>query len=479
MNKTKLIGLVLGVLTFTLFLLLPNPAGMPIKAWHMIAVVALIAIWWTTEAVELCITALIPIVLLPILDITPAARVTASYANEAIYLFMGGFMIAIAMERSNLHKRFALMVIKLVGTSPERIILGLMLAVYILSMWVSNTATVLMVIPICLAIVSHLPADPNNKDAYKPFTKALLLAVAYSASIGGVGTLVGTPPNIILASIASNTPGMDISFASWMVFAVPVTFILLILAWIMLVYVLYPTRKMNVPLDSKIINEQLAELGAMTKHEKRVLLVFSTVALLWMFRGLIPLPFFKNVISDTTIAMAGAIVLFLMPTGMTKGERLLEWNHAAKLPWNILLLFGGGLALSEGFKNSQLSDYFIVVFSSLSSYSWGVVLLIVVTAVVFLTELVSNTATATLLIPIMISVSVALGIPPLLLVIPVTMATSFAFMLPVATPPNAIAFSYNYLSIKDMMKSGFWLNVLCIVILILASIFILPHCGII
>lgn len=476
MQNKKYIGILAGAVVFILLLLLPAPSSMSTSAWHMVAIVSLIAIWWITEAIELSVTALLPIVLLPIFGITPASKVTLSYANEAIFLFMGGFMIALGMERSGLHKRFALHAINWVGCSPRRIILGFMLAVYILSMWVSNTATVLMVIPVCLAIIAQLPVPASDKNRYLPFTKVLLLSIAYAASIGGVATLVGTPPNIIFASIASRTPGMEVSFAGWMLFALPVTFLLLLLVWWLLVFIIYPVRKINLPLKAEFIREQIDALGKLTTHEKRIMILFACVAGLWMFRGLVPIPFFTSVISDTTIAIAGAIALFLIPTGMEKGQRLLDWEGASKLPWNILLLFGGGLALSEGFGNSGLSAYLVTVFESLQEWSWWIVLLIVVTIVVFLTELMSNTATATLLIPIMISASAAWGISPLVLTIPVTMATSFAFMLPVATPPNAIVFGYNYLSIKDMVRSGFWLNILCIIVLVAATLFFLPYC---
>lgn len=479
MQKQKLIGLILGVVIFTTLLLIPHPSEIPIKAWRMIAVVSLVAIWWISEALKLCITALLPIVLLPIMEISTPAQVTLSYANETIFLFMGGFMIALAMERSGLHRQFAMYTIRMIGGSPGRIILGFMLAVYLLSMWVSNTATVLMVIPICLAIVSQLPVDPTNKDKYLPFTKVLLLSIAYAASIGGIGTLVGTPPNIIFASIASKTAGMEVTFAQWMLFAVPVTLVLLLLVWGLLVYVLYPVHNIDLPLGREFIQQQINALGKMSRHEKRIMILFGCVAGLWVFRGLIPISCFTTDISDTTIAIAGAIALFIIPTEGEKGARLLDWKGASKLPWDILLLFGGGLSLSEGFENSGLSDYLVVVFGSLHHLEWWVVLLVVVTIVIFLTELMSNTATATLLIPIMISVATALDISPLVLVIPVTMATSCAFMLPIATPPNAIVFGYNYLSIKDMMRYGFWINIICIVVLVLAALFYLPYCGLI
>lgn len=478
MDKKK-IGLITGVILFALIMLLPCPSGMSDKAWSMVAVVALVAAWWVTEAINMSITALVPIVLLPILGITSAGEVTKSYANEAIYLFMGGFMIAIAMERSNLHKRFAMHTIRFIGASPQRIIFGFMLAVYVLSMWVSNTATVLMIIPIALAIIEQFDSKGGDKSEYIPFTKVMLLSIAYAASIGGVGTLIGTPPNIVFASIISQDPDINVTFAQWIVFAVPITFVLLILVWFLMVYVLYPVRSMKIPLDNSFIYRQIVSLGKMNSHERRILALFATVAGLWTFRGLIPIPFFKSVISDTTIAIGGTIAAFLIPTGVKKGERLLDWDSAATLPWNILLLFGGGLALSQGFANSGLSEYLVTLFGSLSGLDWALVLIIVVTAVVFLTEFMSNTATATLLIPVMISASTAFDISPLLLVIPVTMATSFAFMLPVATPPNAIVFGYNILTINDMVRSGFWVNILCIIVLVLAALLYLPQCNII
>ncbi len=472
----KLIGTISGVVAFLLLLLLPTPSGMSQEAWRMVAVVALISIWWVTESINLCITGLVPIILLPIFGITSASAVTTSYANEAIYLFMGGFMIAIAMERSNLHKRFALYSIKVIGCSPQRLILGFMLAAYILSMWVSNTATVLMAIPIALAIISQFKVEGDNPNKYKPFTKVLLLAIAYAASIGGVATLVGTPPNIIFASIISDHSHISVNFSQWMLFAMPVTFVLLLLVWALMVYILYPIKKMSLPIDASFIDEQIQSLGKMTSHERRVAILFGIVAALWCFRGLIPIPLFST-ISDTTIAIAGAVATFLIPTGMKKGEKLLDWSSAKEIPWNILIIFGGGLALSQGFENSGLSSYLVEVLKSLNNMEWWIVLLIVVTVVVFLTEFMSNTATATLLIPIMITISTAFGISPLPLVIPVTMATSFAFMLPVATPPNAIVFGYNYLEIKDMVRAGFWVNIISIILLVLATLFYLPLCN--
>lgn len=473
MQKKKAIIIIIAFALFILLLLLPAPMNMPLKAWNMLAVVVLIASLWVTEAINLSVTALMPIVLLPVLDITPASKVTLSYANEAIFLFMGGFMIAIAVECSNLHKRFALHIIKLVGSSPIKLVLGFMLVSYLLSMWVSNTATVIMMIPICIAITDHFPVIPGVD--YLPFKKAILLSIAYSASIGGIATLIGTPPNIILTSMLSEYESISISFAKWMVFAVPVTFILLISCWALLVFGIFKIHKLHIDLKEDYIDKQLLQLGKMTSKERRVLMVFGIVAFLWVFRGVVPISFFQKTISDTTIAIAGALAMFLVSSGDKNGEALLNWERANHLPWGILLLFGGGLALSGGFKNSGLSDYMAAQFASLNGLSITLLLIIVVTFVVFLTEVMSNTATATLLIPIAITLSDVLHISPLLLVIPITMATSLAFMLPVATPPNAIVFGYDQIKIKDMVKSGFWLNIICIIVLVIMSLYFLPN----
>lgn len=468
----KKIGFITGMLAFVVLMLLPTPGGMNDKAWDMVAVISIMAIWWLTEATELSITALLPIVLLPALDITPAKQVTLSYANETIFLFLGGFMIALALEKSNLHQRFALHTIKLTGTSPARMVLGIMMTVYFLSMWVSNTATVLMIIPICLAIINQFP-DSRSKDAVK-FSKVLLLSVAYAASIGGVGTLVGTPPNIIYASMMSKYAGTSVNFADWMITAVPITFIILILAWILLTVFVYPLHKSKLPLDKAFIDEHIKALGKISPHEKRAGTVFLLVALMWTFRSFIPLPFFTEQISDTTIAILGGVSLFLIPTGNIKGEKLLDWDSAVKLPWGILLLFGGGLALSQGFVDSGLSDCLASSVASLKGLNIWLILIITVTFIVFLTEIMSNTATATLFIPIALTVASALNVPMEFLAVPITMGVSFAFMLPIATPPNAIVFGYKYLTIRDMAKSGFWLNIICIIVLFVAF-FIMYH----
>lgn len=474
MTKKTWISMIAGLVVFIAMLVIPAPGDMNTKAWHMAAVVTLITIWWITETIELCITALLPIVLLPLFDITPVDEVTLSYAHEAIYLFMGGFMIAIAMERSNLHKRFALYTIRLMGNKPSNIILGFMLATYTLSMWVSNTATVLMIIPICQAITSQIPSDDATGKKYQPFTKALLLSIAYAASIGGVATLIGTPTNIIFASIASTTPGMEISFIKWMLFAFPFSLLFLFLTWLLITKVLFPLNRLEIPLEENYIKNEVKQLGKMTIHEKRILTIFCIVAFLWIFREFIDFPLLQNNMSDATIAIGGAICLFLTPTGLKKGETLLDWKGASTLPWSILLLFGGGLAISKGFIDSGLSEYLVLQLQSLHQLEVWMFIVLATALALFLTEIMSNMAAVTLMLPIMISVANGLGIHPFILTIPITIACSFAFMLPISTPPNAIVYGYGYINIRDMVKTGLWLNILGVIAITLFALYILP-----
>ena len=466
--KTKnLIAVLSAVIVFAVLMLLPAPAGMEVKTWNMVAVVALISILWITEAIHLSVTALLPIILLPLLGITPASKVTLSYANDAIYLFLGGFILALAVERSNVHKRFALYTVRMVGTTPSLVILGFMMAVFFISMWMSNTTTVLIVVPICFAIINQFPEAHRHKQL--PFQKALLLGIAYAATIGGLSTLVGTPPNIICASIISKTTGIDVSFMQWMAFALPVSLVLLFLSWILLTRVLFRVNRVELPFTRDFIVSELATLGKMTPHEKRILIVFTSVACLWLFHGLIPIPALKDSITDTSIAIAGAVSLFLIPDGTKKGSMLITWEEAKKLPWGILILFGGGLALSDGFNNSGLTSYLAHEFELLKSLNLWLILLIAISFAVFLSEIMSNTACAALLVPIVLTVASVFGVSPLMLAIPVTLATSTAFMLPVGTPPNAIVYSYNVLTIKDMVRAGFMLDLISIGLLLVAS----------
>lgn len=479
MGRKDWIALFAGFFLFIVLILLPPPAGMEHNAWYMFAVVMLVAVWWITEPIPLCVTALLPIVLLPVLGIVDAEKVTLSYANEVIYLFLGGFMFALAMERSQLHYRFALHTIRLIGGSPRRLILGFMIATYVLSMWVSNTATVLMMIPITIALTNQIVSGgfqerADNKHA-RNFSKALYLSIAYSASIGGIATLIGTPPNIVLASMVKQTEGIDITFAQWMLFAFPLTLVLLFITWVLLTRVIFPIGNYHIPVDRTVVRKEISALGRMTIYERRVLLLFSCVAFLWIFRGVIDIPFFTKKITDTTIAIAGAVLLFILPSGQGESDRLLNWSSAKKLPWDILLLFGGGLALSSGFSASGLSAFIIGQIEALGNINLWALVAIVAGIILFLTEIMSNTATATLFIPIMLSIGSAMDIHPLMLAIPVTIAASGAFMLPAATPPNAIVFSYGYVTIREMASAGIFMNIIALVLITLFSMLLIPY----
>ena len=471
----KSLWLIIGIVVFAVMQIIPTPGTLTDASWDMLSVTALMTILWITESIELGITAMLPIVLFPLLDITPFSKVTLQYANEVIFLFMGGFMLALALEKSHIHERFALHCIRLIGGSPTRVILGFMVVIFILSMWVSNTAAVLMIIPVCIAVVHRLEeqSGAEKQASIRHFSKALYLSLAYAASIGGIATLIGTPPNIVLASIVRQQANIDISFAHWLLFALPFAFILLIIVWLFLSRIVMSKEARELSINIDQITSELDNMGPMSTHEKRVAIAFGCVVILWIVRGLIDIPLF-NKISDSTVAIAGAIALFMIPCQGNGGDRLLDWKTASRLPWNILLLFGGGLALSQGFASSGLSTSIVELIHQMKNINIILLIAIIAFVTVVMTELMSNTATATLLIPIALSIATGLGVSPLLVAVPVAISASLAFMLPVSTPPNAIVFSYGYISIKEMACIGIAINILGVVLTTLFSYFIVP-----
>lgn len=471
----KQLWLFVGIVVFIVMQLMGAPGSLTDKAWNVICVASLMTILWITETMELGITALIPIVMFPLLDITSFQKVTLQYANETIFLFMGGFMLAIALERSHIHERFALHCIRLIGGSPTRVMLGFMLVIFFLSMWVSNTAAVLMTVPICTAVIERLKAQaqPNEISDINKFSKALYLSLAYAASIGGICTIIGTPPNIVLVSILSQNANVHISFVQWMMFATPLAFLFLIIVWLLLSRVLMSKKARKLSIDTTRITGELDELGSLSTHEKRVAVVFFCIVFMWIFRGLINWDVFQK-ISDTTVAIAGAILLFLIPCDKAGGEHLLEWRDASRLPWNILLLFGGGLALSQGFGSSGLSDTIANMVSNMHNINLMIFILLISLVTVTLTELMSNTATANLLIPISISIAAGLGASPYFIAVPVAISASFAFMLPISTPPNAIVYSYGFISIKEMACVGIFFNIIGLILVTLFSYYVMP-----
>ncbi|WP_078592782.1 SLC13 family permease [Evansella clarkii] len=475
----QLIGLFLGPLLFILTLMFFTPEGLTPEGRAILASTLWIAVWWITEAIPIPATSLLPVILFPLTGGLNIGETTSAYGSDTIFLFMGGFMIALAMEKWNLHKRIALTIISVIGTNTERIILGFMVATGFLSMWISNTATAMMMVPIALAIVYQIsealkddPSVDTSKENFG-FGKAMMLSIAYAASIGGVATLIGTPPNTLFAGAVQEIYGLEVSFAGWMMFGVPFAWIFILLAWVYLVKVAYPMKLKELPGGQKVIRDEKQKLGAVTFEQKAVFAVFVLAAFAWISRTFILNDINEN-INDAIIAMTAALILFIIPAKTKKGGHLLDWNTAVKLPWGILLLFGGGLAIAAGFTASGLSEWIGGQLTALEGVNMLIVLIMVAALVIFLTEITSNTATASMMFPIMASLAVALGVHPYGLMVTAAVAASCAFMLPVATPPNAVVFGSGYLRIPDMAKAGVALNFAGIILIAAAVYFILP-----
>ncbi|MFQ5643400.1 MAG: SLC13 family permease [Thiogranum sp.] len=449
------IGLWLGPAAFLVLLSMPLPDGLAPTGLRLAAVTVWMAVWWISEAIPVPATALLPIVLFPLFGIMPAGTVTAAYAHHLVFLFIGGFMIAVTMERWELHRRIALHVINRAGTSPARLVLGFMLATALLSMWISNTATAMMMVTIGLAVLKQLL--PGESYQTSPLGVALMLGIAYAASIGGIATLIGTPPNAILAGVVDEMYGIDLGFGSWMLFALPLSLLMLLLSWLYLTRIAFPVHAMALPASTGLIGQQLESLGGMTTAEKRVAWVFATVAVLWICRGLFdwaPL----DMIRDSTIAIAGALALFVIPADWRQRTFLLDWETAVRIPWGIIILFGGGFALAAGFSETGLTTWLAQQLQVLKGMPVVWIILLTGLLVTFLTEVTSNTATASLLLPLLGALSLAIALPPMVLMVTATLCASFAFMLPVATPPNAIVFGSGCIRIPQMARAGLWLN---------------------
>ncbi|MCF8364910.1 MAG: SLC13 family permease [Bacteroidales bacterium] len=439
---------------------------------YTLAVALLMAVWWITETIPLAVTSLLPVALFPLLGIINGQAVSSNYFNHVIFLFMGGFIIALAMQKWNLHRRIALKILIFTGISPGRILLGFMAATAFLSMWISNTATTMMMIPILLSIISKLEELIGKKNVSN-YSAGLLLGVAYSASIGGIATLVGTPPNLSFSRIFHiyfpDAP--EISFAKWLIFALPISLTIFVFVWSYLYLVFKPKKTdwQNVGKDT--FKLQLRAMGKMSFEEKVVLINFVLVAVLWLFRsdiilGNFTIPGWSSVfpesgyINDGTVAIIIAIALFILPAGGKTGGRIMNWKTAEKLPWNIILLFGGGFALASGFKESGLSTWFGEQLGWVADYHPLIVIFTIAILMTFLTELTSNTATTEMILPILAGLSISVEINPLLFMVPATLSGSMAFMLPVATPPNAIVFGTNRLKVSQMAKNGLLLNLI-------------------
>ncbi|SMO77197.1 SLC13 family permease [Melghirimyces algeriensis] len=473
------VGLLLGPTIFTLVYFCLSPAGMPAQAQAVLACTLWIAVWWMTEAAPIPATSLLPVVIFPLTGALELDITTRSYGDEKIFLFMGGFMIALTMERWNLHKRMALNIISVIGTNTDRIILGAMIACGFLSMWISNTATSMMMIPIGMAIIYQV-SDSLKKDktidtspGRFPFGTALMLGIAYSASIGGMATLIGTPPNAVFAATVEKYYGVEISFASWMVFGLPVSTLLLVGAWFYLVKIAYPLKSKNIPGGKQMIENEKRALGPITVEERSVLIVFCLTALAWISRDFLLKPLIPE-INDTMIAIIAAVTFFIFPAPNYPGTFLLNWETAKKLPWGILILFGGGLAIASGFKESGLAQWMGEQLTLLHGVNFIFILAFITIMVTFLTEITSNTATSTMMYSIMASLAAAIHVHPYGLMVASGLAASCAFMLPVSTPPNAVVFGSGSVQIGDMAKSGIWMNLISILVILVSVYILLP-----
>lgn len=464
----SLIGLALGLVFLVIFLFTPHPEGLNRLAWLTAGIAILMTIWWITEAVPIYITGLVPLVAFPLLGLFDLKVVSNSYAHPLVLLFLGGFIIASAMESSGLHKRIALKILSFSGTSPFKILGGFMVTTALLSMWVSNTASTIMMLPIASSVIAIFSSQNNVED--KSFAIPLLLSIAYSASIGGTATLIGTPTNIMLASILSDTYNYQISFIDWFIIGFPVAFILIPIVWLFLSKIIFKVSTEKSFALEKTIKKLKKEMGKANTAEKVVAIIFILTASLWIFRKVLNEVFGFN-LNDTSIGLLGALLLFIIPTA--KNSRACNWNTASKIPWGVLFLVGGGIALSRAFKSSGLAEWI----GSFSSYLYGLdiylLILISVAIIIFLTELNSNTATVATFTPILIIFAIGLEANPLFFVIPTTIAASCAFMLPVATPPNAVIFGSGKVNISNMAKAGISLNLISVFIVTIVSLTIL------
>jgi sodium-dependent dicarboxylate transporter 2/3/5 len=458
------VGLVLGPAASLVMLAAGPPAGLEPAAWHTAAVAVLMAVWWMTEAVPIPATALLPLALFPLLGVAKVREAAAPFAHPLVFLLMGGFLIALAMQRWNLHRRIALTLIGVFGTGPRRLIAGFMVATAVLSMWVSNTATTLMMLPIALSVVELLKREGGGDDPNFPV--ALMLGIAYAASIGGMGTLIGTPPNAFMASFMDETYGVTIGFAQWMLIGLPLVAVFLPIAWLVLTRVAFPVRLAAVEGAGRVISGELAAMGPISRGERVVLAVFVATAAAWILRPQLSALVPALDLTDTVIAMSGALVLFVIPVDWRRRVFALDWEWARNLPWGVLVLFGGGLSLAAAIKATGLAAWIGGATGTLAGAAVVVIVIVVTALIILLTELTSNTATTATFLPVVAAVAVSLGENPFLLVVPAALAASCAFMMPVATPPNAIVFGSGYLTIRQMIHAGLWLNVIGLVVIV-------------
>lgn len=475
-TKVQLAGLIIGPLLFILTLLFLESGTLDSSGIFVVAAALWIATWWVTEAIPIPATSLLPLILFPMGGVMSNQETASFYGDDIVFLFLGGFLLAVAMEKWNLHTRIALSIIKAIGTTTATILLGFMISTALLSMFVSNTAAVMIMIPIGLAIIkeAHSLSTPELSRDVKLFEKALVLGIGYAGTIGGLGTLIGTPPLIILAGQMRQIFDVELNFAQWMLVGIPVVIVMLAIAWAYMNFFSFKHGMKELPGGRKIITDELGKLGRMTREEKWVLAVFILAAALWIMRGFFFDRFaFTEMLGDGSIAMFAAVLLFIIPSKKQNG-RVLDWSVARDLPWGVLLLFGGGLALAGSIVATGVDVWIGEMLSGVGGMPIIFMIAIVAILILFLTEFTSNTATATMILPVLAGLAMALDVHPLALMVPAAMAANCAFMLPVGTPPNAIVFGTNKVTIGEMVKTGFGLNVIASLIIILVVYFWVP-----
>ncbi|UII78389.1 DASS family sodium-coupled anion symporter [Flagellimonas sp. CMM7] len=470
---SKKVGLIAGPIVFLILSNLPfdivSQKGDPV-----IAVAVWMLIWWITEAVSISVTALLPLLLFPLLKILPIAEVGANYGSPIVFLFFGGFVMALALEKVNLHKRIALNIIRLTGTTPNKVILGFMIATASLSMWISNTASTVVMLPIALSVINLLVDDEDGFTKNdQNFALSVMLGIAFSANAGGIATVIGTPPNSILIGLLENEYNTQISFLKWMTLGLPFSIIMIGISYLVLVKWMFPNRDLKFNASKEVIHDELQKLGPTSKKEKMVLVIFGITVFLWIFRTLINNLFPGLGLTDTMISIFAAITLFAVPYNLKKGDFIIQWRDTSQLAWGILILFGGGLALAKGMSSSGIVDMVATAIAS-SDISILLTASLLILLMLFMTELMSNVALVAVLAPVVAGIAIGLEIPILYLLIPVTIASSCAFMLPMATPPNAIVFASGYVKVPQMAKVGIILNLISVALLILVFQFVIP-----
>ncbi len=473
MDFSKKAGLFLGPILFLVLTNLPFEMVSE-KGDSVIAIAVWMVVWWITEAVSISVTALLPLLLFPILKIMDIGDVGANYGSPIIFLFFGGFILALALEKVNLHKRIALSIIKLTGTAPNKVVLGFMIATAALSMWISNTATTVMMLPIAMSVIGLLVNDEDGfTKSDKNFALSVMLGIAFSANAGGIATVIGTPPNSVMIGLLENEYNIEISFLKWMVIGVPFSAVMIWISYLVLIKWMFPNKQLKFAASREVINDELQKLGPMGGKEKMVLAIFGVTVFLWIFRTVINsyLPGLK--LNDTIISMMGAIAMFSIPYNLKKGDFIIDWKDTQKLAWGILILFGGGLALAKGMSVSGIVDMVSGAIAN-SDISILMTAVLLITLMLFMTELMSNVALVAVLAPVVAGIAIGLDVPILYLLIPVTMASSCAFMLPMATPPNAIVFASGYIKVSEMARVGVILNLIAIALLILMFQFVIP-----